>query len=104
LAGAKQIGFRRQPANKTHQLPVLVAQVWQKILDERLHVSGFARPKMPLPLAFRQFLNRIAQHRARHVRGVLVKKFFQDHHVALADFAEHPADGLVHQIMLIGAQ
>jgi hypothetical protein len=36
-----------------------VAQVLQKIFDERLRGSGFACPKILPPLAFRKFLNRL---------------------------------------------
>ncbi len=46
-----------------------------------------------------EFLNGISKHCAGHLQAVLVEEICQSVFIALADFAEHPADGLLHEVM-----
>lgn len=48
-----------------------------------------------------EFLDGVAEHGAGHRGGIFIKEEFQAVLVALAGFAEHPADGLVHQVVLM---
>lgn len=53
---------------------------------------------------FGELLDGVAEHRAGHRGGIFIEKEFEAAPVALAGFAEHPADGLVHQVVLMGHQ
>ena len=46
-----------------------------------------------------EFLNGIPKHCAGHLQAVPVEKIGQSALVALADFAQHPADRLLHKVM-----
>jgi len=63
----------------------------------RLHLPQEVR----LPLPFRKFLDGIPEHRARHVSVVFLKKCFERFHIPLPHLAQHPAHGLMNEIMRI---
>ena len=51
---------------------------------------------------FGEFFEGVAQHGAGHLGGVLIEEGEQGRHIALADFAEHPAASFVHEIVRMG--
>jgi hypothetical protein len=53
---------------------------------------------------FRMLLDGISQHRARHLTAVTGEKRFLDGNIALTNFTQHPADGLVDEIVLVAQQ
>lgn len=50
---------------------------------------------------FGEFFDRVAQHGAGHLGGVLVEESQQWLCIAFADLAEHPAAGFVHEIVRV---
>jgi len=57
-----------------------------------------------LALRGRQPLDRIAQHRPRHLVRVLLEEQLESTLISFADLAEHPTDGLVNQVLFVVEQ
>ena len=62
-------------------------------------LSALSTQEHGAAFVFGIFLDGVAQHGARHSAPVSVDKRAQACHVALAGLAQHPAHGLVHQVM-----
>ena len=55
-----------------------------------------------LALGIGHLLDGIAEHGARHLVGMQMEEIAEEvHGYALAHLTEHPADGLVHQVVLM---
>ena len=61
-------------------------------------------PQIPLTLGGWKALNRVSQHRPRHAVRATVEEPSQGGAVTLAGLSQHPADGLVDQVVLVGQQ
>jgi hypothetical protein len=59
----------------------------------------FALQVLP-PLRFRKSFDGVAQHGPRHTRMMRLEEFLQRSQILFADFAQHPAGGLVDQFFL----
>jgi hypothetical protein len=57
-----------------------------------------------LALDLRKLLDRVTQHRARHVRRMRVQKRVELGFFSFSYLSQHPTDRLIHQILAIIAQ
>src|SRR5258708_3965018 len=63
--------------------------------------SSYCAPKIGSPIGLRESLDRVTQCRPRHGGVVLPQKAVEHRPIALAEFSQHPADGLVNQVFTI---
>ena len=72
--------------------------------SQRLSLRCGSQAQIVLPQRFGEPFDSVAEHSARHGAGVPLEKGLFRREVAFADFAQHPANRLVHQILAVTNQ